>query len=346
MKHKVGVIGRFGFGKNLLNGQTIKTKILVSALTEALGEDNILLVDTFGGAKALLRLPFQCFRAAARCENLIILPAHKGIRVIAPLLTGFNFLFRRRLHYVVIGSWLNDLLKTKKFLTRCLKRFDWIYAETSSMKQKLEAGGFSNVVQMPNFKNLPVLEEAQLLGSAEPVCRLCIFSRIMKEKGVGAAVEAVNSVNAQLNRTAYSLDLYGQVDARQILWFEELQKSFPDHIQYCGEVPFDESVSVLHSYDALLFPTKFYTEGIPGTIIDAYAAGIPVIASMWENYPDIVDAETGIGYPFDDPDGLLSVLLKLAGDTSVLRVMKSACLRKANAFGPEAVMPILLSRLK
>mgnify|MGYP002519543662 CR=1 FL=1 len=33
-----------------------------------------------------------------------------------------------------------------------------------------------------------------------------------------------------------------------------------------------------------------YTEGVPGTIIDAYAAGLPIISAKWLNYGDILDA--------------------------------------------------------
>lgn len=345
MQYKVGVIGRFGFGRDLLNGQTIKTKTLVSALSEAVGGEEILLVDTYGGIKALLRLPVQCFRASKQCRNLIMLPARKGIRVIAPLLVLYQLLFHRTLHYVVIGSWLNDLLKGKPVLTWCLKRFDWIYAETGSMKGKLEAAGFRNVVLMPNFKLLPILEEEDSSERIGLPCRLCTFSRVLKEKGIETAVKAVMAANGQLNRDAYSLDIYGQVDTRQIQWFEDLKTTFPDYIRYCGEVPFDQSVSVLKGYDALLFPTQYYTEGVPGTIIDAYAAGIPVIASRWENYGDIVDAQTGIGFPFGHPQALTSVLVDLNADSGQLKKRRRACLEKAREFLPEAVIPTLLSRL-
>ena len=345
MKYKVGVIGRFGFGKTLLNGQVIKTKSIVSALADALGEENILQVDTYGGIKALLRLPFQCFGAAMQCENLVIMPAHKGIQIIAPLLAVMNLFFRRKLHYVVIGGWLNEMINGKPFLTWCLKRFHWIYPECTSMKQKLEAAGFANVVQMPNFKRIPVLRESELpVGGAHPL-RLCIFSRVMREKGVDIAVAAVRAINQQMNRKVFCLDIYGQVDEHQIQWFSDLQAEFPEYIRYGGEIASDQSVPVLMHYDALLFPTKFYTEGIPGTIIDAYAAGVPVIASMWENYSDIISHETGIGYRFDDSLGLQSVLMSLCEDASVLGGMRHACLRRARDFMPEHVIPILLDRL-
>ena len=55
--------------------------------------------------------------------------------------------------------------------------------------------------------------------------------------------------------------------------------------------------NVIKGYYMLLFPTHFTTEGIPGTIIDSYAAGVPVIASKWDGFNDVIDnGVTGIGY--------------------------------------------------
>lgn len=342
MKYKVGIIGRFAFGKELLNGQTIKTRILTETIQSSLPEENMSLVDTYGGVKAFFRLPFQCIGAVFKCKNLVILPAYKGLRIIAPFLTLLNIVFHRKLHYVVIGGWLNNLLEGKYFLTWCLKQFDWIYVETSSMKKKLEEQGFKNVVQMPNFKQLPVLEEVEL-----PICngqefRLCIFSRVMKEKGIEIAVDAINTINKKMGKTVFSLDIYGQIDIYQTQWFDDLCSTFPCNIRYCGEVAYDKSVETLKYYDVLLFPTQYYTEGIPGTIIDAYAAGLPVIASIWENYSDIIDEGTGIGYPFNDPRGLESSLMNLAMNPEALPLMKRNCLKKAQQYSAKNVIGILL----
>lgn len=100
----------------------------------------------------------------------------------------------------------------------------------------------------------------------------------MKEKGIEDAINAVKTVNKEAGRIVYTLDIYGQVDSRQTQWFENLKNTFPDYIKYRGLIDYDKSVDVLKNYCVLLFPTHFYTEGIPGTILDAYAAGIPVIS--------------------------------------------------------------------
>lgn len=347
MHKKVGIIGRFGFGKQLLNGQTIKTKTLADAVSGTLGKDKILYLDTYGGVKMLMRLPERCIQILHRCSDLIILPAHKGVRVIVPLLVFLNAFFHRKLHYVVIGAWLCNLLDGKWFLTQCLKRFDYIYTETTSMKRKLEKMGFDNVVLMPNFKRIPLLDGCLTENHQNAVCRVCTFSRVMREKGIETAVNAVTAINSQLEEPFYYLDIYGQVDLAQQEWFAKLQESFPEYVRYGGEVPSEQSVSTLCKYNALLFPTEFYTEGIPGSIIDAYAAGIPVIASKWENYADIIeDEETGIGYDFDDSSGLYRILLSMVGDMSTLTSKREACRRKAYEFLPESVIDILLSRLE
>ena len=84
-------------------------------------------------------------------DNVLIFPAHNGIRVYAPLLSLFRRFFKnKRLHYVVIGGWLPEFLLKRKLLAKILKRFDGIYAETNTMKNALEGQVFHNVFVMPN----------------------------------------------------------------------------------------------------------------------------------------------------------------------------------------------------
>lgn len=102
---------------------------------------------------------------------------------------------------------------------------------------------------------------------------------------------------------------------------------------------YDESVETLKNYFALVFPTLFYTEGIPGTIIDAYAAGLPVISSKWESYDDVIeDNITGIGYKFGSDDALVETLEMIKSNPQKIIDMKEACLRKAKDFSPKVIV--------
>lgn len=86
MSVKVGILGHFGEGANLLNGQTIKTKIVTEELQNQLGQDQVLKIDTHGGWKTLLKTPFQVFQVLKNSNNVLIFPAHNGLRVYAPLM--------------------------------------------------------------------------------------------------------------------------------------------------------------------------------------------------------------------------------------------------------------------
>ena len=185
MKTKVCVVGHFGGNKECLDGQTIKTKMVTSELKRRFGEDQIAVFDTHGGWKTLFKSPIQTFRALKKSENVIIFPAHNGLRVYAPLLAFQKRFFKgRKIHYVVIGGWLPRFLEKRRYLAARLKKFDGIYVETSTMKKALEEKGFSNVYVMPNCKKLTVLSPDQLVYPTGAPYKLCTFSRVVKEKGI------------------------------------------------------------------------------------------------------------------------------------------------------------------
>ena len=346
MQTKISLLGHFAIGKNASDGQTIKTRTITEELQKELGEDHVYITDTHGGWKTLLKAPFQAISALKHGDNVLIFPAHNGIRVYAPLLSLFRRFFKnKRLHYVVIGGWLPEFLLKRKLLAKILKRFDGIYAETNTMKNALEEQGFKNVFVMPNCKKLTILDDSKLVYSSGVPYRLCTFSRVMREKGIEDAVDAVTRANNEMGETVYTLDIYGPVDENQIEWFNKLQTAFPQYIHYRGCVDPDKSVEVLKNYFALLFPTHFYTEGIPGTIIDAYAAGIPVISAKWESYHDVVEEEkTGIGYKVGDKDQLKTILCNISKNPKAIFGIKTECLKKARRYVPEEAVDTLIEQ--
>ena len=347
MRVKVSVLGHFGEGINLLNGQTVKTKIITDELQNQLGQDQVLKYDTHGGWKTLLKAPFQVFQALKKSSNVLIFPAQNGLRVYAPLLTFQRCFFKKRkIHYVVIGGWLPQFISERKGLAKSLKKFDGIYVETKTMKSALETQGFTNVIVIPNCKKLTVLSENELVYPSGVPYRLCTFSRVMREKGIEDAVNAVKFVNESIGFHAFSLDIYGQVDSSQTEWFESLQKTFPPYVQYGGLVPFEKSVEVLKHYFALLFPTYYEGEGFAGTLIDAYSAGVPVIASDWKYNSEIVNGNLGFVYPVNDQEAFATILRDIAVNPMMLLSKKPHCLVEAGKYKIEKVVQVLFERME
>lgn len=344
---RVCIIGHFGHGENLLNGQTVKTKIVTKEIIKELGKKEVSCIDTHGGMKTLISSLFQLLTVLKYHKNIIIMPAENGLRIFAPLLVLLNLLSHRKLHYVVIGGWLPEFLKKRKNLTKALMSFDGIYVETNTMRKVLEIEGFNNVYVMPNFKDLNILKESELVYPHTEPYHLCTFSRVMKEKGIEDAVNAVEIVNEHFGRKVYTLDIYGQVDSTQTEWFNELKSTFPSYIKYGGIVPFDKSVEVLKNYFALLFPTYYKGEGFAGTLLDAMAAGVPVIASDWKyNSEIVIDNMTGKIIPSKDVNALVKAMEEAIANTDVWNEMKYTSLEYARNFLPEKVISVLKSNLK
>lgn len=333
MKNKICICGHFGFGKELLNGQTIKTKIVAAELDRVYGQENVIKIDTAGGVKALPRIWWQAFRAASKCDNVITLLSDNGLKAVMPVFVLCKCLFHNRISHLCLGAELARYLKRTPWVGKLMHKVDCLYAETNVLKRSLNECVYSNVAILPNCKQLnTVSKESLRLEWSEPY-KLCMFARVMKEKGVEDAVNIVKQINKEAGRTVYILDIYGQVDGRQIEWFENLQKEFTAAIHYGGLVPFDKSVEVLKEYFALLFPTKFYVEGVPGTIIDAYASGLPVISSKWESFADVIDdGITGYGYEFDNLGALKDLLIKIANNPDMINSLRTNCLDKVDYY--------------
>lgn len=118
--------------------------------------------------------------------------------------------------------------------------------------------------------------------------------------------------------------IYGSVAQEELEWFSVMTSKYglekeEGTIRYRGSAPFYKSVEILSKYFALLFPTRYRTEGIPGTIIDAYAAGVPVISAKWESFADVVDeGVTGIGFEIENWNELKTILLQIAKTRNLL----------------------------
>ncbi len=344
-KRKIGMVGYFATGKTKAGGQEAKTCAIADELIAAYGKEQVLTIDTVDWRKHPLRLFFGLLKIGLTCRNVIMLPAQKSLPIFASILTKLKRITKFKLHYAVVGGWLPERTKNDERLTKRLKKVDVIYAEASMMKETLEGQGFDNVVVMANFKDLRILDEKDLVYPEGTPLRLVTFSRITKEKGIGDAVSVVRRVNDKLGRVALTLDIYGNIMEPDQEWFETLKKSLPGYITYKGIAEPPTSVDVLKDYYALLFPTYYPGEGFAGTLLDAFASGIPVIASDWRYNKEIVNKRVGILYPSRDNDALEAILLGLAKSPTRLLGMKKACLEEAKRYEAKEAIKVLMDRL-
>ena len=346
MKQKrIAIIGHFGGKENYLDGQTVKTKSLYEELSNYT-DWKIKIADTYYRHKNPIRLLWQTASCLLTTKDIIILVSGNGMRTYFPILYIMAKVFGKRIYHSVIGAHLDRYVIKYPAFKKYLNAFVVNWVETASMCDRMEAVGVTNGQTLQNFKRLRILKELPSEMQKKPY-KLCTFSRVMEEKGIADAVEAVKAANEALGETAYTLDIYGPIDREQEAWFAQLKEKFPDFVVYQGSVPYGESVGVLKNYFCLLFPTRYFTEGVPGTIIDGYAAGIPVIASKWESIADVLDEGiTGYGYEFEKVEDLTALLVKFAGDPEMITGLKPNCIQKAKTYMPESVLPIMVEKIE
>ena len=78
----------------------------------------------------------------------------------------------------------------------------------------------------------------------------------------------------------------------------------------------------LASYDVMLFPTYWHGEGFPGIIIDAFIAGLPVIATDWNlNSSLIQNGYNGMIIPVHNVDALVDSMRTIISETVDIATM-------------------------
>jgi glycosyltransferase involved in cell wall biosynthesis len=88
----------------------------------------------------------------------------------------------------------------------------------------------------------------------------------------------------------------------------------------------DDAAALLPAFDVLVLPS--WREGVPLAALEAFAAGVPLVASRVGGMPDVVrDGETGLLVPARDPAALAAALASLLGDADRRRAMAAAAAR-------------------
>jgi glycosyltransferase involved in cell wall biosynthesis len=106
-------------------------------------------------------------------------------------------------------------------------------------------------------------------------------------------------------------------------------------VEFRGAVPASEVAGILRGARALLVPSRWY-EAAPRSIIEAYAAGVPVIASDIGALPDAVpDGRTGLLAPPDDALGWSERMEELSDDATSLRLGDAAYRTWQERYSPD-----------
>lgn len=333
---KILVLGYFGYHTNQLDGQTIKTRNLYDLLKQ-----NMEFVSCFDTQDCRYNMMsfFKMFWQISKCDVLCYVPAHNNLKFIFPIIFFLAKISRTKIHFFVVGGWINEFLRNLPVHRWMLKHIDKIYPETKLMCEKLsEEHGILNTQVFPNFR-LSNFKPA-IQDNPKGTLRLVFMARVNKMKGY----ETVFSFADYAIKEGLDIlvDFYGPI-------LDEDKDDFMRRVSECSIISYKGALEpseinfTLSSYDLLVLPTRYYTEGFPGSILDAYISGIPVIVTRWKHAHEfVVDGQTGFVVPFDNPQETFNhAITTLYKDRGLLHQMKKSAHDFSRYFKAEYALKII-----
>ena len=327
---RVVTIGSFGFGEGNPSGQRIKSQN-VYRLLEEMGYDvsYIEMIGIWIRPIAIIRM----IKGIWNSDAVFCMPAHRNLVTVFPFVGWLARIRKVAVHYVVVGGWLADFIQGRKRIQKILSSIAGIHCQTRELSDDLkERYNFSNTDVFPNFR---ITDYKSTPHHTPGVLNLVFMARINKKKGLDTIFAVGDLLKANGISNVY-IDFYGPIHTEDKLYFEESIKQF-DFMRYVKSLDPSEIYPTLEKYDAMLLPTHYYTEGFPGSVLDAYISGIPVIVTKWKYATEFVDQEkSGIIVPFDDDgSGIFKAICSLMNNEDYLNSMKHGALIKRKEYSPE-----------
>lgn len=337
-KENILILGYFGYQTNQLDGQTVKTRDIKNLMEKYLDEGKLKYFDT-----QLLQnnkfYYFQLLWLLFWCRHLIYLPGKSNLSKFGRFLELIIKIKKIDIYYIVVGGWLSEFLSEKQWLVSLLQKFKFIGVESTNLAEELSNNFLlKNVKFFPNFR---IHGYRPPIPIANKPLKLVFMARVMREKGIDTLFELAKIIDD--NNFNITITFYGPIVKEDDDFFQHGIKAFKS-VKYKGVLEPHEINQTLSNYDALILPTRYEGEGFPGSILDAYISGIPVIVSKWKFIPEFV--EDGVtGFVVHNIDDLVAKVIYLESDEEKLIDMKKNAHKKRHLYSSENAWNILKSEI-
>jgi glycosyltransferase involved in cell wall biosynthesis len=135
-------------------------------------------------------------------------------------------------------------------------------------------------------------------------------------------------VNAMAMLPGWQLDVFGEGDDRRAIVDAAAAGGVTDRVHLHGRIA--RSQQAIGLMDALVLPSD--AEGFGLVLIEAMAAGVPVVATDVPGIRDVVrHGETGLLVPPRSPAAIAGALRRLADDPALRRALTAAASRRVEA---------------
>lgn len=325
-----------------LGGETLKNKVIYEYLKKEKVEFNILDFERY--KQNIIILLLKCIWSIINpfTKSILISKSSRSAYHYIRLVSMLNFL-KKDVYYLVIGGVFHNFLKSGEFNYKKYKKLKKIYVESRKMKNELERLGLTNIEYLPNFKDFEFLEYKK--RKIELPLKCLFFSRIIPEKGVNMIFEALEEINK--NETKIKVDFYGPIEESYKGKFNKKNEN-NENTNYKGvlDVQNNETFNILSEYDLMLFPTYWKGEGFPGTLIDSFISGVPVLASDWNCNSEIITEDTGYIFEAKKQKEFGKKLKEIIENLEQLVEKRENCFKEAKKYHVKNVLKSIIKEIR
>ncbi len=311
-------------------------RVLFRQLTEQLGQEKeveITVVSLTGKRRGLLwksaSLCYGIMKALYHCLTVDVVslqPTNQALIAAGPLLHIACRILGKPLIIRKFGGSFHETFSNYPALVRTLLEATVFKANLWLLETHFLVNHFKTkmrrVTHYPNSRPLGANPSPRSSNASS----FAFISHISAGKGVEDLFEVSDHLPP-----ACRIDIFGPLGF-DITETRLKQLDANHQANYKGMIPPQHVPEVLKTYDVLILPTRLQTEGYPGIILEAYACGVPVIASDCGAIGEIVDATSGILVEPGNQERLQQAILEIHRDQSLFRKLQEGTVAKAKQF--------------
>ncbi len=323
---KILLIGAINTGNKPNGGEEYKNQLLRSYLNSYFDLETVDTYHWHNRPGIVINLFYTL--AFANFDYIVVsassLSTYRLLKLIYYLLPKL----KSKIIYSVIGGYYPEGIRDGYYDKKYYEHIKYILVEGNNLRDILIDSGLThNVMVVPNYKPVEKIRIArQTLVSDKN--KFVFISSISSEKGVSTIFEAIEYLLKQDATETFTIDFFGPIDENYKREFEDKLQLHHKYCRYLGYLDImgdpQGSYEKLAEYSAMLFPTIYKGEGFPGVILDAYIAGLPVIASDWHMNNEVVrHGKTGLLVKPDSPKQLAEAMLWTMKNPEEVKIMRS-----------------------
>lgn len=197
----------------------------------------------------------------------------------------------------------------QKFIRWALSLSDSLIAVSKeSARQLREITGSPNIIVITNAIDTSVFDGGKRTAH-NGVVKLLFVGAIGKLKGERDLIRALAILRDSKPNIKVSILGYGAESLKDFC--DEL--GVGEFIEFLGAVSMKERIKFFHDADIFVLPT--YAEAMPMSVIEAMAAGLPVVTTPVGGIPELIeDGETGLLFPPGDAEAMAKKITILLND--------------------------------